>query len=163
MTETWSLTLDPQWSEIERAREQGRVFLERHGIQGDAMDAVTMVIGELVENAIKHGHFPTGSERGHVSVTVGPEEVVVETRNPVDPADRDRLEHLDAMLQKVRGYHDPFQAYLARLKEVSTESLESRQSGMGVVRIAYEGQSLLDFFVDEDNVLAVSAVYRRCA
>ena len=63
------------------------------------------------------------------------------------------------MVQWIRGFQDPFEAYLERLKEVSSQSLDHEESGLGLVRIAYEGQSVLDFFVTENHVLAVSAVH----
>ena len=46
---------------------------------------------------------------------------------------------------------------------MSSQSLESSESGLGLVRIAYEGQSILDFFLLETNVLSVSAVHRSQA
>ena len=61
--------------------------------------------------------------------------------------------------QWIRGHQDPFEAYLSRLQEVSVQELENRESGLGLVRIAYEGQSVLDFFVDDRNVVSVSAIY----
>ena len=38
-------------------------------------------------------------------------------------------------------------AYLERMREVSGQSLSSNEIRLGLVRIAYEGQSALDFFV----------------
>jgi hypothetical protein len=37
--------------------------------------------------------------------------------------------------------------------------MTSTESGLGLVRIAYEGRSILDFYIDEENMLSVSAVY----
>ena len=53
------------------------------------------------------------------------------------------------------------EAYLERMKEVSMQSLDHRESGLGLVRIAYEGHAILDFMVDQTRTLNVSAVRRR--
>ena len=50
--------------------------------------------------------------------------------------------------------------YVEKLKEISNKTLAEGESGLGLVRIAYEGQSILDFYVNENNLLAVSAVYQ---
>jgi hypothetical protein len=89
-------------------------------------------------------------ERSFVTVTVS---------NPVGESETDSLEILDNTIQWIRGFHDPFQAYLERLRDVSTQSLFSSESKLGLVRIAYEGQSTLDFYVGADRRLVVSATY----
>jgi len=71
----------------------------------------------------------------------------------------ENLRRLDETIQWIRGYQSPFEAYVEKLKEVSTGENQG-ESGLGLVRIAYEGQSILDFYVDEQNMLAMSAVYR---
>jgi hypothetical protein len=65
------------------------------------------------------------------------------------------------MIQWIRGFQDPFEAYVERMKIVSAQPYSNGESGLGLTRIAYEGRSVIDFYVDEGNVLAVSAVYRR--
>ena len=44
------------------------------------------------------------------------------------------------------------------IKEVSKKPLKDAESGIGLVRIAYEGKALLDFFVGENSILNVSVV-----
>jgi hypothetical protein len=68
------------------------------------------------------------------------------------------LSRLDQTIQWIRGYQDPFEAYIERIKEVSKKPLKDMESGIGLVRIAYEGKALLDFFVGDNNVLNVSVV-----
>ena len=65
---------------------------------------------------------------------------------------------MDKTIQWIRGYQDPFEAYIERIKEVSKKPLHDMESGIGLVRIAYEGNALLDFFVAENNMLNVSVV-----
>jgi hypothetical protein len=76
----------------------------------------------------------------------------------VDEQVRSHLKKLDQTIQWIRGYQNPFQAYVERMKEVSVKALDDLESGLGLVRIAYEGKCILDFFVNEENMLAVSAL-----
>ena len=46
---------------------------------------------------------------------------------------------------------------------VSAQPYSNGESGLGLTRVAYEGRCVLDFYVDDENTLAVSAVYRRGA
>ena len=68
------------------------------------------------------------------------------------------LRKLDKTLQWIRGFQDPFQAYVERIKQISRKPFDDEISGLGLVRIAYEGNAILDFFLSEDNQLNVSAV-----
>ena len=154
------MSIHPDWDEIDGVRTRSADFLRARGLAEHVVDALAMVTCELTENAVKYGHFQ-GRERAiDVSVSVEPETVTVEVKSPVRDESEPDLGRLDQMIQWIRGHQDPFEAYLARLKEVSSQSLGSTESGLGLVRIAYEGQSVLDFYVDDRNVLAVSAVYQ---
>jgi hypothetical protein len=160
MSESLHLTIPPDWSEIEPAREKTERFLREFQVHDDVVTAVAMVVCELSENATKYGAFSPG-DAIEIVVSVARSNVTVEVRNPVGASASDGLGRLDRTIQWIRGFQDPFEAYLERLKEVSVQRLDSPESGLGLVRIAYEGQSVLDFFVHENNVLAVSAVHAR--
>ena len=156
-----SLEVPPRWEEVAGVRRRTAQFLEEAGLPRDVVDALSMVACELTENATKYGAYagrPAEPIRVRVSVTPG--DAMVEVSNPVHPGADENFTQLDRMLQWIRGYQDPFEAYLQRLKELSVEDLESPVSRLGLVRIAYEGQSVLDFYVNEDNVLAISAIRR---
>ena len=84
--------------------------------------------------------------------------ITVEVMNPVDETAENHLKNLDRTIQWIRGYQDPFEAYVERVKDVSKKPLSNEESGLGLVRMAYEGKAILDFFVGEDNILNVSAV-----
>jgi hypothetical protein len=153
------VSVRPEWAELERVRSASSGFLANAGLEQDAIDAVTMVACELSENAIKYGRFDAPEAEVALAVTVDDRAATVEVKNPVGAGRDEELRRLDQMIQWIRGYQDPFQAYVERLRIVSAQSLDTRESGLGLVRIAYEGQSVLDFYVDEHDVLAVSAVF----
>jgi len=163
MSDSMRLSIPPAWDEIHAAREKTARFLHDQSVDDEAVTAVSMVVCELGENAAKYGTFEREGAGIDVVVSVAPANVTVEVRHPVSADAAPWLQRLDRTIQWIRGFQDPFEAYLERLKEVSVQTLESPESGLGLVRIAYEGQSVLDFFVHENNVLAVSAVHPRAA
>ena len=152
------LTVKPNWEEIEQVRNSSSEFLRSHGFSGDAVNALTMVISELIENGIKYGNFKAPENKVILTIHIGSRVVTVEVVNPVDETAHVHLRRLDRTIQWIRGYQDPFQAYTERIRAVSKRPLRDKESGLGLVRIAYEGKSILDFFVGDDNILNVSAV-----
>ena len=161
MTPELSLHIPPDWEQVSVVRRKTAAFLGGLDIPRDVVDAISMVATELTENATKYGAFDDRDPRILVRVALAPRQVTVEVTNPVNADDSSvDLVRLDRMVQWIRGFQDPFEAYIQRLKELSSENLSSTESRLWLVRIAYEGQSVLDFYVNEDNVLAVSAMRR---
>jgi len=160
LAEILKISMQPVWERIDELRQRCESFLLAQGIEPDVAQAVAMVTSELGENAAKYGHFAQVPQMD-VKVAVTPARITVEVRNPVSPEQGEELGLLDRTIQWIRGFQDPFQAYLERMREVSGQSLSSSESRLGLVRIAYEGQSALDFFVGDDHMLVVSATYSR--
>jgi hypothetical protein len=157
------LSVRPQWDELDAAREEAVAFLRGHAFGDATLHAAEMVVCELTENATKYGSFKDTPDPVEITITVQGATVTVEVRSPVSSMDDEHLRRLDRAVQWIRGFQNPFEAYVEKLKEVSSQSLESNESGLGLVRIAYEGQSILDFFLLDRNVLSVSAVHRSQA
>jgi hypothetical protein len=155
------LRLDPQWDAVKAAWDPCRKTLERAGLNEDETYQLAMVAQELLENAVKYGAFSDG-ERILLGVRAAEEDVVVEVKSRVG-VDEAHLRRFDRTIQWIRGFQDPFEAYVERMKIVSAQPYSHGESGLGLTRIAYEGRSIIDFYVDEHDILAVSAVYRRDA
>lgn len=117
-----------------------------------------MIACELVENAIKYGNARKGREEVVLYLKLADERVLVQVTNPVNEKSRRDLRELDKTIQWARGFQDPFEAYVERVRAISSEPLEMSKSCLGIVRIAYEGRAALDFYIDEDGSLSVSAV-----
>jgi hypothetical protein len=161
MKQSLIITVKPQWDEIENARIEAGTYLQSLGLMRDAVHSLTMVISELIENGIKYGSFSTPEDAVEVDINQNEDIITVEVINPLDTKDktaRNHLTKLDKTVQWIRGYQDPFEAYVEKLKEVSRRPLKDEESGLGLVRIAYEGKAILDFFVGEEGSLNVSAV-----
>jgi hypothetical protein len=152
------MTLRPHWDQIEEVRRRTRVFLKNQGLSRELIDAVTMVCSELVENGMKYGCFENPENGLTFNLNIVEKNVIVEVSHPTSASAASHLRRLDKTIQWIRGFQDPFQAYLEKLKEVARRPITDSESGLGLVRIAYEGKSIIDFFVAEDNALNVSAV-----
>jgi hypothetical protein len=68
------------------------------------------------------------------------------------------LADLDKTIQWIRGYQDPLEQYMINLSESSGASHLAGTNGLGLARIAYEADAIIDFYVSEDNILNLSAV-----
>ena len=158
MLQSMKLTVSPKWEEIEKARAKSTEFLKVQGLEDETVYTVTMVISELIENSIKYGTFDSPESKITMCIEIGPQLLTVEVINPVNETSEYHLNRLDKTIQWIRGHQDPFEAYIERVKEVSKKPLRDPESGLGLVRIAYEGKATLDFFVNEDNNLSVSAL-----
>jgi hypothetical protein len=150
--------LPADWGAIKALWDPCVDHLSSQGLDSDTSYQLAMVTQELLENAVKYGGFSQGRERIDLAISTRKEAVVIEVRTPLDP-DLSSLRRLDAMVQWIRGFQNPFEAFVERLKEVSARPYAVAESGLGLVRVAYEGGCLLDFFVDERDVLAMSAVF----
>ncbi len=158
MQSTLSIRIDSKWDEVRHVREQSEGFFRQLGLGASAVEALTMVASELTENAVKYG-IPDGERRILVTISRGADAVIVEVKSPMSPAADAAVAKLEAAIQWIRGHQDPFEAYLERVQHASSQQMTSTESGLGLVRIAYEGHSILDFYIDEENMVAVSAVY----
>jgi hypothetical protein len=160
MGKTLALEIPPDWDAIDGVRERAIAHLTEANEPRQVVDSMAMVLCELLENAIKYGSF-AADQQVSVTLDVAPQAITVEVGNPTSNDAMPQLHRLDRTIQWIRGYQDPFEAYLARLKEVSLQNPDSGESGLGLVRIAYEGESSLDFYLGDGGRLAVSAVYQR--
>ena len=158
MKKSIEFKVKPEWDEIEKIRNESAEFLQTHELTDDTIHSLSMIISELIENGIKYGNFKMVENRVVIIINIDRKTVTIEVLNPVDEDADKHLSRLDKTIQWIRGYQDPFEAYIERIKEVSKKPLKDAESGIGLVRIAYEGKALLDFFVGENSILNVSVV-----
>jgi hypothetical protein len=153
------LRIPPRWEAVKAAWDPSRAMLAANGLTPDEAYQLAMVAQELLENAVKYGASGPGDEI-ELGLRVASEDVTVEVKSRLGVDDA-HLRRFDQTIQWIRGFQDPFEAYVERLKHVAVQPYAPGESGLGLTRIAYEGRCAIDFYVDEREVLAVSAVYRR--
>ena len=149
----------PVWNEIDKAREGCVKFLSDNKLSAKVIDAMSMVVHELLENALKYGNFEENDSNIIYTLQIDTKNITIEVTNLIHSEDTSHFMMLDKTIQWIRGYQNPFEAYIEKLKEVSVRPLLDKESGLGLVRVAYEGQSILDFYVRDDNRISVSAVH----
>ncbi len=153
------INIKPEWDELKNAMTRVSDFLISFNLSNDIIHAVIMVSNELAGNAVKYGYFQNEEADISLELSINKTHITIEVRNPIHESDDYHLQKLDKTVQWIRGYQDSFEAYTMRLRELAKSDLDYDESGLGLVRIAYEGESIIDFFVDENNIIAVSAIY----
>jgi hypothetical protein len=153
------LAIAPDWESVKRAWDPCHALLLRAGIPEDDAELLAMVAQELLDNAVKYGSFHDG-DRIALGVRVSEEAVTVQVKSRVGVDDA-HLRRFDRTIQWIRGFQNPFEAYVERLKQLSGHPDAGEQGGLGLTRIAYEGRSIIDFYMEEGDLLAVSAFHRR--
>ncbi|HEY6727901.1 MAG TPA: DUF6272 family protein [Polyangiaceae bacterium] len=128
--DTRRINLADTWEELGRVRA---AFEEYFADSTDEFKAAATMAGlELAENVIKHG---TGASSGCVAVAVREGEVVISTQNQVTSTQRASL--VRARIQEIadKGARE---MYVKRMLEL-IEQPDAHGSGLGLFRIAYEG------------------------
>ena len=119
-------------------------------------DSISMVSAELLENAIKYGDKNQGGNTLiFFNLRGNEDEIIVEVKNKIHEGADNDIRSLDETIQWIRGYQNPFEAYLERLYSVARAP--GGESRMGMFRMAYEASAILDFFVNENDEISVSA------
>ena len=144
--------------EIDKAGATGSDFLKSHGFSNETVQAQIMILKELIINGKKFENPCSLESEITVFLLVEEKTITVEVRQAVEESYQRQLNELDKNIQWIRGYQDPFEPYMKKLREQSENSNDSEANDIGLARIAYEAGAILDFFVSEDNILNLSAV-----
>src|SRR5262245_37183932 len=157
MTEQFELrlALPAVWERIDPVREAVRKLV---GVFADEelQDALSMVSAELLENAVKYGK-PSSDIRLSVGVSSG--SIVIEATNAVEPGSA-HVHSLEERVRWLQAFDDPLEAYTAALERVYTGDAAGG-SGLGIVRIAYEGGCRVRCDTSEPSRVTVTARSRR--
>ena len=120
----------------------------------DGCNAIAMVTGELVENAVKYGYWSGEDKHFRLRIDGRRGAVTVQVENPVDPSNP-QIGKLEATLRWIAEFPSTEAAYRAKMIEIASRPGVS--SGFGLVRCAYEGSSVLRTELIEGNALRVVA------
>jgi len=157
MKNTLILKLKLDYRIIDTAEKRSSYFLRSHGFSDHTVQIQIDIITELIKNAIKYADFTSAAEI-YVRLQINKNTYTIEVINPIDETCSGRLMELDKTIQFIRGYQDPYEAYLMKMAEIAADPSKAEANDLGLAKIAYEGGAILDFFISEDNFLNVSAV-----
>ncbi len=144
-----SLSLQGDDSALQEAQQEVVRFVKAQ-LGEAAAEAMEMVAGELLENAVKHGQ---PDERG-IELVVEGEVRFIEVVSTVRPVD---LAPLEERVKWLSAQGDPQQAWMRALSEV----FERGQFGLGLARIASEGGCRISLRMVSPGRLAVRAYRER--
>jgi hypothetical protein len=120
----------------------------------DGSQAIAMVTGELLENAIKYGSWDKTSQqifRLNVTGRDRTARVIVE-----NPGEESSITELMKTLTWLKGFEHPGEAYRAKLLEIAQRPPSVGVSKLGLVRIAYEGACAIEASVHNGVVRVVA-------
>ena len=158
MQKSIKFTLKPRSEEVEKVIGKCSNFLKSNGLLDDTVQSQVMVVRELVKNGLKYGVFDQPENWMIVQIHINKSEIIVEVMNPVNETNLHKLKELDETIQWIRGYQDPYEAYILSLKDASERSINCNANGLSLARIAHEANAIFDFFVSKDNILNLLAV-----
>ena len=147
----------PRWQNIELLRTSVLNCLATVFHNEDYCHNVSMVAGELLENAVKYGDWRRADQSSFRLRVEGDDGAVrVEVSNPVSPEGADVRAALAAvkLIGEARSPGDAFRDCLSR---VAQRSPGEQTSGLGLARICYEGNCRLDAALEGD-VLRMRAI-----
>lgn len=158
------MKIHPAWEEVERVRNDTMAFLHRHAFADETVQSLGMVASELCENAVKYGCF---NQAEHADATIEVfvrfneqrSRVLIRVIGPVQIGNNPHFRRFKETLDWLQNHENPMEAYLEKMQAVALTDPMDSKSGLGLPRIAYEGQSLLSYELDDHDRLAVSAVH----
>jgi threonyl-tRNA synthetase len=144
--------------EIKKLERKSSNYLKSNGYSDEVIETQILILKELIISS-KEFDDPSASEfEMSVQFHIEDNAITVEVKKPVCESDYGKLEELDKTIQWIRGYQDPLEQYMTNLAEASAVSHIAETNGLGLARIAHESDAIIDFYVNEDNVLNLSAV-----
>jgi len=151
-----NLAVRNEWDNIDLLRSSVQNCFLAVFADVDGCNAVAMVTGELLENAIKYGDWsqPSSPQQFRLDVKGDAEKSVVTVSSPTAPEGK-HLDNLMQILKWIDEQESPAAAYQAKLLAIAAGEIEA-DSGLGLVRMAYEGNCTFSAAV-EDGCLTVAA------
>jgi hypothetical protein len=101
----------------------------------DGCNAIAMVTGELVENAVKYGYWTGDDKSFRLRVNGRRGLVTIQVENPVDPANPQAAD-LEACLRWIDEYPSAEAAYRAKLLEIASQPGTASASCVAPTRAA---------------------------
>jgi hypothetical protein len=153
MKKSITFFLDSNGSAIQKVREKISKFFKLHGLSSKTVHEQVMIIKELLKACTQYSGFNSQQDKRKIQIHINRNKITVEVSNQINDNQNKQIQELDKTIQFIRGYQDPFEAFL-KLKATSNNGSD----GLVLAKLSYEGKATLDFFVSEDNVMSMSAV-----
>ena len=149
--------LKPTAKGIENAKNKSNQFFKSHGISENAVHKQIMILDELVNCCSIFGEIELPNNQIRVQINIDEITIRIEVSKPIDGVALTQVEKMDKTIQFIRGFQDPYEAFL-KMKAAPVSQYWNGEYGLCLAKIASEGNALVDFFINEDNILFLSAV-----
>jgi two-component sensor histidine kinase len=150
MTAAFETVMPPLWKEIGSLRQTVRSRLREMGFNAETAQTIEMIISELAENAVKYGDSTGGGVQ--ISLECSEETIKALVACSVKGDADQHVIRLRSHLDWMHSFNDPFLAYIEKMREVASQDPALGESGLGLVRIEYEGAARVDFKLDGDRL-----------
>lgn len=158
MKKSISFTLKFSGHELEKLEQKSSKFLKEHGYPNTTIKTQTTILRELISSGRKIDNHNVSGMDMCVYWQIEKNSIILEIKKSVSETACDRLMELDRVVQWIRACPDPFESYSTGLPKAS-EALQMAESvGSGLAKIAHETDAIIDFYVNENNILNLSAV-----
>ena len=157
MQKSKKFTLRPNAQDIDMAINTIVNRLYSLSINENIVNTHELIIRQLTENGLRYGNFSHPESEITINIHIAVDSIIYEVISPVDPKFNQNLEKLDGTIQLIKGFQDPYEAFIIKHKKDVKNSYDD-EMGSGLARIAYICNVDLDFIIDEDNNLVQSAV-----
>lgn len=149
------LRVPPDWSRVESVRQATDLLVRSiaRTAPEDLAAALSIVAGELMENAIKYGREGTSVE---FTIVREPGIVRVSVANDVD-RERGSVAMLKRRIDWLATYESPLAAYHASIAALD-RGAEVEGTGLGLARILYEGECRLFCEIESGDRIRIEAV-----
>lgn len=156
------IPISAEWSNVELLRRTIIPSVSAAFDDEELCNRVSTITAELLENAVKYGHWDSGDPSDfRLSVRGSETHMRVEVTNPVRDGAKS-IGNLVALVDWIKRFPSPRDAYLTRLVEVANKELSEGQSGLGLVRLAYEAGCQLEVdLIQSGTVVSISGVIER--
>lgn len=149
--------MKPGTEEFAKINQKGCAFLKANGVSGDAVQTQMMILWGLIIRGKEFDNLQPAKTEMTIYLLVEKSLVTVEVRKPVGESSLRKLNELDKKIQLIRGGQDPFEEYIKCIQK-TTKLHGDNTNDFELSKIAYETGAVIDFYVNEDNILNLSAV-----
>lgn len=158
MKKSINFKLKPGNDEIKKISKKGCRFLRANGFSDDVVQTQMLILRGLIARGKKFNDLRSVKTEMTIYLLIEKNSVTVEVRKPVAESSLNNLNDLDRTIQLIRGYQDPFEPYIMARQKASAKSSSDHANDLELARIAYETGAVIDFYVNEDSILNLSAV-----
>ena len=148
-----NVSIKPTWSIVSEIQKKCTDFMQSQGKNKDLTEATMMTVTELIENAVKYGTEKPGGGNIEFELHADNKKVSITVSNGIN-SDNDIMMLVDH-IEKIKTTGDPSRLYTEWLMELM-ENPKPGVSQLGIFRIAYEGEFVLDYKY-ENKVLTILA------